>query len=149
MSNSLDFRFKKEIKFKRFSDKAVTPTYSRVGDAALDLTAATCEETDRYIEYKTNIGIKIPEGYFGLIAPRSSLSNYDLILSNHLGIVDSNFVGDISFRFKRTKPEGKIYDIGDRVGQLIILPYQLINLTEVDELEETNRGTQGYGSSGA
>src|SRR4051812_36638080 len=84
-----------DVEIKKLSDKAVVPSYSRPGDAGLDLTATTMTENEMYIEYGTDLAIAVPEGYVGHISPRSSLSDYDLILSNHVGVIDSNYRGEI------------------------------------------------------
>lgn len=147
------------VNFKKLSDKAVTPSYSKTGDAGLDLTATSMKETDMYIEYGTDLSFEIPEGYVGYVFPRSSLSNYDLVLSNHVGVIDSGFRGEVKFRFKKVGnfPDGflatkhftsTVYKVGDRIGQLIIMPIPKVELIEVGELSQSNRGRGGFGSSG-
>jgi dUTP pyrophosphatase len=154
------------LKIKKLSDKAVTPRYAKSGDAGLDLVATSMTETDMYIEYGTDLSMEIPLGYVGHIYPRSSLSNYDLILSNHVGVIDSGFRGEIRFRFKRTKfpkvyspqlyavdkettvDEAKLYKVGDKIGQLILEEIPLVIIEEVTELEDSERGFGGFGSSG-
>lgn len=145
------------VKYKKLSHKAVTPAYSRNDDAGADLVATSVTETDMYIEYGTDLAIELVPGYVGLIYPRSSLSNYDLVLANAVGVIDSNYRGEIKFRFKIAprsfgqyqRGEGaKIYDVGDRIGQLIVQKIPLMLFEEVQELEESNRGSLGYGSSG-
>lgn len=139
-----------KLKFKKLSPEAVAPAYSRAGDCGLDLTAISMTENALYIEYDTGLAIEVPAGFVGLIYPRSSLSNYHLVLSNHVGVIDQNYRGAIKFRFKKTsdKPSANYYKVGDRVGQLIITPCPVVELEEVAELIETNRGTSGFGSSG-
>jgi dUTP pyrophosphatase len=146
-----------EMNVKKLVPEAVVPRYAKDGDAGLDLVATSMTETDMYIEYGTGLAFEIPRGYVGLIYPRSSLSNYDLVLANHVGVVDSGYRGELKFRFKKTKEESlnpfyrfkcKVYQVGDKIGQLIVMPYPLVVLNEVDELEETDRGATGFGSSG-
>ena len=145
-----------EVKIKKLFPGATLPKYAHEGDAAMDLYAFSKDSSNpKYIEYGTGIGIKIPEGHVGLIFPRSSNSNVDLQLTNSVGCVDSNYVGEIKLRFRRIKrntPEGvrvvESYNVGDRIGQLMIIPYPTIELKEVDELPKTNRGDCGFGSSG-
>lgn len=139
-----------KVKIKRLSPDAKIPKYAKPGDAGMDITAISKSENDLYIEYGTGLSLEIPEGYVGLIFPRSSLSNYHLILTNHVGVVDSQYRGEVKFRFKRTSDHGyaKTYEVGERVGQLIILPYPAIEFEESEELEETQRGASGFGSSG-
>lgn len=146
---------KVSVKFKKLSDKAVAPQIMKKGDAGADLTATSINETTMYIEYGTDLAVEIPEGYVGYIFPRSSCSNYDLSLSNCVGVIDSNYRGEIKFRFKRNDGMQNCtinyiskYKVGDRVGQLIVMPYPEVAFEEAEELSETNRGTGGYGSSG-
>lgn len=144
-----------KIKFKKLHEDAVTPTYGTTGSAGLDLTAVTKEKVYhknhgnlQYIEYKTGLAISIPAGFVGLLVPRSSVSNYNLSLSNSCGILDSDFRGEISFRFKQLNSgaHGE-YNVGDRIGQLVIIEAPSFELIQVDELDITERGSGGYGST--
>lgn len=139
-----------DVEIKKLSPNAVIPKNSKPNDAGLDMTATSMSENEMYIEYGTDIAISLPRGYVGLIYPRSSLSNYHLVLSNHVGVVDSGYIGEIRFRFKKTHdgPNAKYYKIGDRIGQLIVVPFPIVLFKEVDELEPSDRGTSGFGSSG-
>ena len=165
-----------KVKIKKLHPDAVIPTYAHKGDAGMDLVAVDrIISTDNdaqadYIEYKTGLAFEIPEGYVGLLFPRSSNSKKDLTLANSVGIIDSHFRGEVTFRYKvdatydrivsevsnKIVLEDKgddqfiqlIYDVGDRVGQLIIIPYPQIEFEEVEELSETERGDGGYGSTG-
>jgi len=145
-----------KVRFKKVHPDAVTPSYSKIGDAGLDLTAVSNVHADKYVEYATGIAIEIPEGYVGLLMPRSSVTDKNMVLKNSVGVIDSNFRGEMKVRFKafshHTFGTKKIYDDvykkGDRVGQLVIVPAPFIELEEVPELSETNRGTDGYGSTG-
>ncbi len=140
-----------QIKFKKLVETAITPTYAKPNDCGLDLTAiseTTVEESGfGYIEYGTGIAAEIPEGFVGLLFPRSSISQTGLILANSVGVVDSGYRGEIKLRFKWIKG-AKQYNVGDRIGQLVILPYPIIELLEVDELTQTARAAEGFGSSG-
>lgn len=146
------------VKIKKLDNRAIIPSYAKKGDGGLDLTAITSNAVEKdgtiYIEYKTGLAFEIPEGYVGLIFPRSSISKKDLVLSNSVGVIDSGYRGEVSFRFKSTQSVGKVlggnqYRVGDRVGQMIIMPYPSIELEEVEELSQTVRGEGGFGSSGA
>lgn len=139
-----------KVKFKKLAEGARTPAYSLSGDAAMDLTAISREFDEKYDvwNYGTGLAIEIPEGYVGLIFPRSSIYKKEQILSNSVGILDSGFRGEITFKFRDTKETNWIYEIGERIGQLLILPYPQIELEEVNELSESERGTGGYGSTG-
>lgn len=148
-----------QVKIKKLHKDAVVPKYAKPGDAGLDLTATTqdYEPETGCLVYGTGLSFEIPQGYVGLLFPRSSLSKYDLLLSNHVGVIDSSFRGEICFKFKNLGGfidqegyyENKEYNVGDRIGQLLIIPYPQIELVEVDNLSETERGTGGYGSSGS
>lgn len=90
-----------EVKFKKLSDKAVIPTKAHPTDAGFDMVATGINQTDEYIEYKTDIAIQLPKGYCALLFPRSSNSKKDLLLANSVGLVDEGYIGEIRFRFKR------------------------------------------------
>lgn len=135
------------IKIKKLSKDAVIPSYAKIGDVGLDLTAISISYTDNYIEYGTGLVIEIPEGFAGFVFPRSSISNYDLNLCNSVGVIDSNYRGEVKLRFK-TAYNQKIYSIGDRIGQLVVLPVPKIELELTGELNDSVRGSSGFGSSG-
>lgn len=149
-----------KVKIKKLSNEAVIPKYSVEGDAGLDLTAISISNGDCYTEYGTGLSVEIPKGYVGLIFPRSSISNKVNILSNSVGVIDSNYRGEIKFRFKvdvnlldAVYEKGLdrneyLYQVGERVGQLIIIPYPQIEFEEVNELIDTERGEEGFGSTG-
>lgn len=137
-----------KINIKKTHKDAVIPKYASKGDAGLDLTAVSKKITDNYVEYDTGLSFEIPEGYVGLLFPRSSISKTDLTLSNSVGVIDSGYRGSISFRFRYKHPLKSHYRIGDRVGQIIIMPYPPIDLEEVDNLSDTERGDGGFGSTG-
>lgn len=140
-----------KIKFKKLTDNAVIPSYAKPGDAGMDLTA-TSSTFDRLTEcfvYGTGIAVEIPEGHVGLIFPRSSICKVDLSLSNAVGVIDSGYRGEIKFFFRETKPDNQnLYKVGDRIGQMIILPFPMIDIEEVSELSDSERGSGGFGSSG-
>lgn len=142
-----------EIKIKRLHPDAVIPSYANETDAGLDLTAVTYsydEKTESH-SYGTGLAFEIPEGYVGLIFPRSSIYKKDTFLSNCVGVIDSGYRGEVSFKFKTLAPffeEPNTYDVGDRIGQMIIMPYPKIQFVEVDELSQSDRGENGYGSTG-
>lgn len=139
------------IKIKKLHENAVIPSYGKEGDCGLDLTAINVSTTDKgkygFIEYDTGLSVEIPEGYVGLVYPRSSISNTGLILSNAVGVIDQNYRGSIKCRFKAV-PNTDIYSVGDRIAQLIIQPCLKIEFEVVDELSDTTRGDSGFGSSG-
>jgi dUTP pyrophosphatase len=139
------------VKIKKLSSDAVIPFYAKAGDAGLDLTAVTVSDNADYIECGTRFAIEIPEGYVGLVFARSSISKKNLVLANGVGVVDSGYRGEIKLRFKKCgvsqNAEQDTFAVGEKVGQLIIIPYPTIELEEVTELSETVRGTGGFGST--
>ena len=138
-----------KVKIKKLHENAVIPKYAKPGDAGMDLTSVEMTQNEKYIEHKTGLIFEIPEGYVGLLFPRSSITNKGLILKNSVGVLDSGFRGEVCFRFEDLEvPYKEEYSVGERIGQIIILPYPQIEFEEVEELSETERGTGGYGSSG-
>ena len=143
-----------KVKIKKLNENAVVPKYAKLGDAGMDFSATSRSFDDNEnIVYGTGLAVEIPEGYVGLLFPRSSNAKTDLYLTNHVGVIDSGYRGEIMFKFRKSNSnksygESRIYEIGDRVGQLIIIPYPAIEFEEVEELSSTERGTGGFGSSG-
>jgi dUTP pyrophosphatase len=136
-----------KVKIKKVHPSAVIPSYAKVGDAGMDLTAVIVEYGDTHITCRTGISIAIPAGHVGLLFPRSSVYKTKQILANSVGVIDSGYRGEIMLKFTRSSDELE-YCEGDRVGQLIILPYPQIEFKEVKELSETNRGSGAFGSTG-
>lgn len=138
-----------KVKIKRLDRSAVIPKYAKDGDAGLDLTATAYKvnEKGQYI-YTSDLALEIPDGYVGLLFPRSSICKKDLEMTNSVGVIDSNYRGPIKSVFNPTCEDPEIYELGERFAQLIIIPYPKIEFEEVEELSETERGTGGYGSTG-
>jgi len=138
-----------KIQFKKLVSNAITPRFGKPGDAGADLVATSIDMSrDAQIVYTTGIAVEIPEGMVGLIFPRSSIRNYDLIMSNSVGVIDSGYRGEIMVTFNLKNPWSEIYNVGDRIAQLVIIPVPLAQYVEVDELSETQRGIAGHGSTG-
>lgn len=144
-----------KVRIQKLHKDSVIPQYAKPGDAGMDLTCTEIEYTKDYIAYKTGLAFEIPTGYFGMLVPRSSNSKKDLLLTNSCGILDSGFRGEVEFRYKWSGhcqipsiTDNNVYYAGDRIGQIIILPYPQIEFEEVDELSTTERGEGGFGSSG-
>ena len=152
------------VKIKRLHPDAVIPKYAKDGDAGMDLYAVEDGDTskdDGLAEYSTGIAVEIPEGYVGLLFPRSSISKTGCRLSNAVGVIDSGYRGEIKVKMDlaigllaaflegddemilRTPP----YRKGERVAQLIIMPYPQVEFEEVEDLTETERGEGGFGST--
>jgi dUTP pyrophosphatase len=156
-----------KVKFKKLHEDAVLPNYSHKGDAGLDLTATDSGKVSHpegnqdlyyYIEYGTGLAMELDSGYVGLLFPRSSISKTVLLLANSVGVIDQTFKGEIKLRFKvdagmvnqgYSVSGGSVgkYKKGDRIGQLLIVPYPTIESEFTDELSETERGDGGFGST--
>ena len=135
-----------KIKLKKLHPNAIIPKYMRPGDAGMDVYAFSVDVKDKYVEYGTGLSFELPENYVMLVFPRSSISDKDLIMKNCVGILDSGFRGELKLRFKK---EGEdIYKVGERIGQLLILPYPSIEFEEAEKLSESSRGQRGLGSTG-
>lgn len=135
-------------------------------------------DKDGNVVYGTSLAFEIPRGFVGLLFPRSSNAKMDLLLSNSVGVIDSGYRGEVMMKYKSVYDKNKNhkvlckileqhcdvelqggeikmndllpneYSIGDRIGQLIIIPYPTIEFEEVEELSESKRGSGGYGSTG-
>jgi len=139
-----------KVKIKRLHKDSIIPSYSKIGDAGMDLVATSkfYDDFDN-VCYGTGLAIEIPEGHVGLLFPRSSISKTDLTLRNSVGIIDSGYRGEITFKFNNILMSScEPYNVKERIGQLIIMPYPTIEFEEVGELSTTERGAQGFGSTG-
>ena len=125
----------------------VIPMYARPGDAGMDLTAATIIDEGNLITYKTGIAMEIPEGYVGLIFPRSSVYKTGMLMSNCVGVIDSGYRGEIQCKFYKNE-HSAIFAQGERIAQIVIMPYPQIEFEEVTELSDSERGDKGHGSTG-
>ena len=139
-----------KIQFKKLVPEAVKPKFGKPGDAGADLVATSIDtHRDGQIVYGTGLAVEIPEGMVGLVFPRSSVRNYDLAMSNSVGVIDSGYRGEIMVTYNLKNPlPANIYLLGERIAQLIIIPVPLVQYKEVDELSETQRGETGHGSTG-
>lgn len=150
-----------KVKIKRLYEDSKLPTKAHTTDAGYDLYAhSKSYDDDGNVVYGSGIAMEIPQGYVGLVFPRSSNAKKDLILSNSVGVIDSGYRGEISFKFKKNRKfyidngvvgfelNYKQYAEGERIGQIIIMPYPEIEFVEVDELSDSDRGDGAYGSSG-
>ena len=152
-----------ELKVK-LTDGAPLPKHAKKGDAGMDLTARETVtlrpgET-RMVD--TGVAVAIPDGYFGMVVPRSGLGSRGVNLSNCVGVIDSGYRGTIKAPLHNNHPAmidtmfGPRLNVqdtmkvtrGERVCQLIVVPFSTCECVEVDELDETDRGDGGFGSSG-
>lgn len=141
------------IKMKKLAANAVIPKLQATrGAAGYDLTATSISEEmwgcRPIYRYHTGIAVELPPKHMGLLFPRSSIYKTSLTLANCVGVIDSDYRGEIIFVFERKDTERPVYKVGDRVGQLVILPFPSYTIEEVDELSDTARGAGGFGSTG-
>ena len=139
-----------QVKMTKLHPDAVMPSYAKDGDAAMDLYASEVLK-DQYANYVylTGVAMEIPPGFVGLLFPRSSVSKTSLSLANSVGVIDSGYRGEIMLKYRQTGDPNPIYTSGDRVGQIMIIPYPQIELIEVEQLSNTERGAGGFGSTGS
>ena len=137
-----------KVKIKRLHPHAIIPSYAKNGDAGMDITAVDSVTKDDYICYKTGLAFAIPEGFVGLLFPRSSISKTGLVLSNSVGILDSGYRDEVEFRFKQVNNISAKYKVGDRIGQIVIIPIPTIEFDDVAELSNENNRGGGFGSTG-
>lgn len=136
-----------KVRIKKIHPDAVIPRYAKDGDAGLDLTAVDIVADETTLTYKTGLAVEIPRWHVGLLFPRSSVYKTGQSLTNCVGVIDSGYRGEIMLKFTLS-PYAKEYEIGDRIGQLIIMPYPKVEFELVEELTSTARGIGGYGSTG-
>ena len=139
------------VKISKVYEDAIIPTKAHKSDAGYDMYVHSSYINGDIISYGLGVKMEIPFGYVGLIFPRSSVFTQDLMLSNCVGVIDSGYRGEIQAKFRVTKDDYKnIYKPGDRCCQIIIMPFPYVVLKEVPEAELTlsDRGENGYGSSG-
>lgn len=140
-----------KVKIKRLTPEAVMPSKGTEKSAGFDLTAvsASWDRERNQIKYGFGLAFEIPEGYVGLIFPRSSVYKKDLSLSNCVGVIDSDYRGEVTAVFNVPNPfSANVYSIGDRIAQIVFVKLPEVALVESDELSETERGEGGYGSTG-
>ena len=138
-----------KVKVMKLDAGAIIPKYAKPGDAGMDLYAASfaIDQNNNYV-YGTGLAMEIPKGYVGLIFPRSSISKTAHSLRNAVGVIDSGYRGEIMMKYDINTHNSPVYEIGDRIAQVIILPYPQIEFEEAFELSKTQRGKGGFGSSG-
>lgn len=139
-----------KVKIKKLSPDAKIPKYAKAGDACMDLYAVshTIDQYGNHV-YDTQIAMEIPEGYVGLVFPRSSISKTSgMSLRNSVGVIDSGYRGPIMLKFASSPVGAGVYLAGDRIGQIMILPHPQIEFVEVNQLSDSDRGSGGFGSTG-
>ena len=138
-------RIRLKVNIKKLHDNAILPRYAKSGDAGMDLYAVEAYEEDVWITYRTGLAVEIPVGYVGLLFPRSSVYKKNQRLANSVGVIDAGYRGEIMLKYSKSDNQ---YSVGERVGQIIIMPHPQVEFVEVDDLSSTDRGEGGFGSTG-
>lgn len=146
-----------KVKVKKLVPGAVLPRKAHASDAGFDLVAVS-KSYDEYgnLVCGTGLAFEIPEGYVGLIFPRSSISKKICSLANSVGVIDAGYRGEVTFKFKALGTYTNVamngsfmrYEVGERIGQMVIMPLPGVEFEESDELGGSERGEGGYGSTG-
>ena len=139
------------MKFKKLTTTAITPTRGSPNSAGLDLYADSdvLVSSGASVMLGTGIAIEIPMNHVGLVAIRSSVGKAGVALANSVGVIDSDYRGEIKLCLTYTAGNGGHYiRRGQAIAQLIIMPYVHVELVEVDALSTTERGAGGFGSTG-
>ena len=152
-----------KVKIQKISPLAKIPSYAKEGDAGMDVIATSIiSDTPTQITYGLGIALEIPNGFVGLVFPRSSIRKTGLQLSNSVGVIDSGYRGELQATFNKLFGGEGMYDemkvnqmqpndyykVGDRVAQIMIIPFPPIEFEQVTQLSETERGDGGFGSTG-
>ena len=141
-----------KLRFARLSDNAVLPTRANEGDAGLDLYAAESAHLgpgERW-SVPTGVAVEIPDGHAGLVLPRSGLAReHGIALVNSPGLIDAGYRGEVRILLLNTDTDAH-FEIapGDRIAQLLLVPFAGADAVEVEELAGSQRGEGGFGSSG-
>ena len=140
-----------ELPIQRLREEAVVPAHAYAGDAGLDLAA--CERAElgpgERLVVGTGLAVAIPAGYAGFVQPRSGLAaRHGISVVNAPGLIDSGYRGEVRVVLLNTdRSEPFVIEPGMRIAQLVVLPVPALELVEVDELPESERGVRGFGSS--
>ena len=142
-----------KVPIKRLDPTVELPSYAYEGDAGLDLRASedvTLQPFERRL-ISTGLAIAIPEGYAGFVQPRSGMAlKRGLSMANTPGLIEAHYRGELKVVAINLDPKEAIHiERGERIAQLVIQQVPVVDLEEVDELDDTDRGAGGFGSSGA
>ena len=142
-----------KINIKKLNENAIIPTYGSLGAAGADLYALLPDtltiNSGETVLVGTGIAMEIPEGFVGLVFARSGLSTKKgLAPANKVGVIDSDYRGEIKVPLFNQSPVSQTVENGERIAQIVITPFLGAEFLEVDELDSTIRGTEGFGSTG-
>ena len=140
------------MRFTRLTDAAVAPSRAHPGDAGYDLRAAEAARLDpgERASVGTGIALEIPEGWAGLVLPRSGLAaRHGISVVNAPGLIDAGYRGEVRVLLLNTDRENSFeIEPGDRIAQLVLVRHEAPELEEVEELSDSTRGAGGFGSTG-
>ena len=142
-----------KINIKKLNDNAVIPTYGSEFSAGADLYALADEPIviapRETVLVHTGVAMEIPSGYVGLVFARSGLATKRALApANKVGVIDSDYRGEIMVALHNHGSEPKTVENGERIAQIVLVPYISADFNEVDELSDTVRGEGGFGSTG-
>lgn len=138
-----------QVKIKRLNKYAVMPKFAKPGDAGADLVATDklYDPNTHTVTFKLGIAAEIPPGYEVQLRPRSSVYKTGLMMCNTPGTIDEGYRGEWMVKFYVVNPGIETYQVGDRVCQAVLMPRIDTEYIEVEELNETERGSGGFGST--
>lgn len=144
---------KQKVLFKKLDKYAVCPTYGSANSAGADLYALSNEniviESGKCVLIHTGIAMQIPDGFVGLVFARSGLaSKKGLAPANKVGVIDSDYRGEIMVPIFNHSSVTAVIEPGERIAQILLVPYLTADFCESEELDETLRGENGFGSTG-
>lgn len=142
-----------KVRIKKLSDKAIIPTFGSAGSAGGDLYSAEENQViiapNQTVLIGTGLAVEIPDGYVGLVYARSGLATKSgLAPANKVGVIDSDYRGEIKVALHNHSNEIRTVSQGERIAQMVISPYLKVEYEEVDDLSDTARGGGGFGSTG-
>ncbi len=142
-----------DVKIKYLSDKATEPRYATDGSLGMDLSAALSEpvviKPGERVAVPTGIAIQIPGGWGAFVFPRSGLSlKSGITMCNCVGVIDTDYTGELKAAVINVSDKEFTVNSGDRIAQLVFLPVEKARFVSAEELDDTDRGDGGFGSTG-
>lgn len=142
-----------DVKIKYLSDKATEPRYATDGSLGMDLSAALSEpvviKPGERVAVPTGIAIQIPDGWGAFVFPRSGLSlKSGITMCNCVGVIDTDYTGELKAAVINISDKEFTVNSGDRIAQLVFLPVEKARFVSAEELDDTDRGDGGFGSTG-
>ena len=140
-----------KLRVKTLYRDAGLPKYATTGSAGLDLCAMNMAVIDPWSTalIHTGLSVEIPDGYYGALYVRSSVARTGLVLTTGTSVIDSDYRGEVLIELRNVSKSIHIVNPGDRIAQLVFQPYERVEVVEADELNDTDRGSGGFGSTGS